>query len=106
MTGRTGTAAGVPYLAFPPSTPGACAPVVIAWHLLDPPRTPAAFAAAIPLDGLDAWRIYLGLPMTGDRMIEGGPDEFMRLVFADGVLNVHGPITAQAKAEFEPALAE
>ena len=106
MTGRTGTAAGVPYLAFAPITPRASAPVVIAWHLLDPPRTPAAFAAAIPLDRLDAWRIYLGLPMTGDRMLPGGHDELMRLAFADGVLNLHGPISAQAAAEFEPALAE
>jgi dienelactone hydrolase len=80
--------------------------VVIAWHLLDSPRTPAAFAAALPLGGLDAWRIYLGLPMTGSRSPGGGPEELMRLAFADGVLNVHGPITAQAKAEFEPALAD
>jgi dienelactone hydrolase len=106
MTGLTGTAAGVPYLALPPATPRPSAPVVIAWHLLDPPRTPAAFAAAVPLDGLDAWRIYLGLPMTGDRMVEGGNDELMRLAFADGVLNLHGPISSQANAEFEPALAE
>jgi alpha-beta hydrolase superfamily lysophospholipase len=105
MTGRTGTAAGVPYLAFPPTTLRAAAPVVIAWHLLDPPRSPAAFAAAIPLAGLDAWRIYLELPMTGSRSPAGGPEELMRLAFEDGVLNVHGPITAQAKDEFEPALA-
>ena len=30
----------------------------------------------------------------------------MRLAFSDGVLNLHGPISSQARAEFEPALAE
>jgi dienelactone hydrolase len=109
MTVRTGTAAGVPYVALPPATLHPArgpAPVVIAWHLLDPPRTPAAFAAAVPLAGLDAWRVYLELPMTGARSPVGGFDELGRRAFEDAVLNVHGPITAQALAEFEPALAE
>ena len=44
----TGTAAGVPYVALPPTTGRADAPLVVAWHLLDPPRTPEAFA---PTDG-------------------------------------------------------
>ena len=61
-----GVAAGVPYVALPPAG-GARpdAPVVVAWHLLDAPRTEAAFAAAVPLTGLDAWKIYFGLPMSG-----------------------------------------
>ena len=55
-------AGGVPYLAVPPRDPDR-APVVLAWHMMDPPRTEAAFGAALPLEGLNAWRIYLGLPM-------------------------------------------
>src|SRR5947208_11021324 len=102
MTAQTGVAAGVPYLAFPPATPRRAVPVVIAWHLLAPPRSPAAFAAAVPLAGLDAWRVYLELPMTGSRSPAGGPEELGRLAFEDPVLNLHGPITAQAMAEFEP----
>jgi hypothetical protein len=52
----TGTTAnGVPYLVAPASR--ADAPVVIAWHLLDAPRTETAMAAALPLAGLDAWKI-------------------------------------------------
>jgi hypothetical protein len=100
----TGTAAGVPYLAVPPSghTDGP-APVVVAWHLMDPPRTEAAFAAAVPLDGLDAWRIYLGLPMCGARMPAGGPDELMRLGYEDAVLNLQGPIATQGAQEFPAA---
>jgi hypothetical protein len=75
-----GHAAGVPFVALPPAGGRrASAPVVVAWHLLDPPRTEAAFAAAVPLRGLDAWRIYLGLPLSGSRMPPGGDEELMRL---------------------------
>jgi dienelactone hydrolase len=111
----TGHAAGVPFAAVPPAgrdgddasggTPRADAPVVLAWHLADPPRTEAAFAAALPLDGLDAWRIYLGLPMLGSRLPAGGFDEIMRLGYEDAVLNLQGPTASQALEELGPALA-
>jgi hypothetical protein len=102
----TGRAAGVPFLAVPPTTsPRDSAPVVVAWHLLDPPRTEAAFAAALPLHGLDAWRIYLGLPMTGSRLPLGGWDELMRLGYEDAVLNLWMPVIYGAAEEFSPAFA-
>ena len=63
-------------------------------------------ASALPLSGLDSWRIYLGLPMTGSRMPAGGPDELMRLGYEDALLNLQGPISDRAAAEFEPAFAE
>jgi hypothetical protein len=53
---------------------------VVAWHLLDSPRTEAALAAAVPLAGLDAWRIYFGLPLSGARLPEGGYPELQRRV--------------------------
>ncbi|MFC5230860.1 hypothetical protein [Pseudonocardia zijingensis] len=62
---------------------------------MDPPRTEAAFAAALPLAGLDAWRIYLGLPLPGARFPEGGVDALMRLGFEDAVQNLYGPISVQ-----------
>ena len=103
----TGVAAGVPFLAFPPdSGPRSDAPIVLAWHLMDPPRTEAAFAAALSLAGLDAWRIYLGLPMCGSRSPAGGFEELMRLAFEDAVLNLHGPVAAQGAEEFPAALVE
>ncbi|MBA2323102.1 MAG: alpha/beta hydrolase [Pseudonocardiales bacterium] len=103
----TGVTAGVPFVAIPPSAgPRPDAPVVLAWHLLDPPRTEAAFAAALPLDGLDAWRFYLGLPLSGSRLPAGGMDELMRLGYEDAVLNLYGPISEQAVAEAAPAYAE
>jgi pimeloyl-ACP methyl ester carboxylesterase len=105
--GVVGVAAGVPFLAVAPATRrDGSAPVVLAWHMLDPPRTEAAFAAALPLAGLDAWRIYLGLPLNGSRLPPGGVEELTRLANEDAVMNLHGPIASQAAAEVEPALAE
>src|SRR5690606_36481532 len=106
-TAIPGTAAGVPFLALPPAAGDpATAPVVVAWHLMDPPRTEAAFAAALPLAGLAAWRVYLGLPLHGARFPEGGVDALMRLGFEDAVRNLYGPLSAQAVEEFPAALAE
>ncbi|WP_432513478.1 alpha/beta fold hydrolase [Kineococcus sp. SYSU DK001] len=102
---RTGTAAGVPYVALPPATPRPDAPVVVAWHLLDAPRTPQAFAAALPLAGLDAWRLYLGLPMSGARMPAGGMEEVLALAARDMTGLVHGRIAREALAEFPAAWA-
>jgi hypothetical protein len=102
----TGTTAdGVPFLAVAPSNP-AGAPVVVAWHLLDPPRSEIAMAAALPLAGLDAWKLYLGLPLSGSRMPAGGIDEVMRLGMEDAVMNLHWPIHEQAVTEFPAAFAE
>lgn len=62
-----GTAAEVPYAALPPSGRGRR--LVVVWHLLGEPDTPPGMAAALPLAGLDAWRVYLALPPRGQ-----GPD--------------------------------
>lgn len=97
-----GIAGGVPYVAVPPPSGRADAPVVVAWHLMSPPRTELALAAALPLDGLDAWRVYLGLPLTGDRAPEGGPE---RLGYEDAVLKMFGPAVFGAAAEFPAAYA-
>lgn len=101
---HVGEAAGVPFLILPPASGRADAPLVVGWHLFDPPRTESAFAAAMPLDGLDAWRIYFGLPMCGARKPAGGDEELMRLGFEDAVRNLYAPVQDQAVAEFEPAL--
>ena len=102
-----GTAAGVPFVAVPPdSAPTDQTPVVVAWHLMDAPRTETAFAAALPLAGLDAWRIYLGLPKFSSRLPDGGLDEIMRQGYEDAVMNLQGPVSEQAAAEFPAAYAE
>ena len=106
QTPITGTAAGVPYVALPPADGAEAAPLVVAWHLASPPRSETAMAAALPLRGLEAWRVYLGLPMLGSRVPEGGLDEFFRRFREDAVLNVFEPVTRAAVEEFPAALGE
>lgn len=98
-------AAGVPYVALPPEDVSEGVPLVVAWHLNDPPRTERAMAAALPLKGLPAWRLYLGLPLSGSRLPEGGLEAFFRLGYQDAVLKVFEPICRQAVEELPAALA-
>ncbi len=101
----SGIAAGVPYTALPPGSNVAHPPLVLLWHLMDPPCTDAAMAAALPMAVLRAWRVYLGLPLTGRRLPAGGFDELMRLGYADAVLNLFGPVLSQAVDEAPAAVA-
>ncbi|ONI86669.1 hypothetical protein ALI22I_23860 [Saccharothrix sp. ALI-22-I] len=63
----TGEAAGVQFVAVPPAAGGRR--LVVVWHLLGEPGTPEAMAEALPLTGVDAWRVYAALPAWGE-----GPD--------------------------------
>ena len=96
----TGVAAGVPYVALRPARGRRRAPLVVAWHQLDPPRTGQAMAAALPLARLAAWRVYLGLPMTAAR----GQKEFARLGAQDVAGEPAGAVVEQAFAEFPAAV--
>jgi pimeloyl-ACP methyl ester carboxylesterase len=89
----------VPHVVLPPSDGArADAPVVVAYHLLGVPNSATGFAEAVPLRGLDAWKVYLRLPLP-----VGGEDELQRLVIEDAVLNVHGPVALGAVGEFSSA---
>jgi dienelactone hydrolase len=101
----TGTAAGVPFTALAP----ACAaedpaPLVVTWHMLDAPRTDAAFAAALPMTGVPAWRVHLGMPMCGARMVDGRVDAIVELARKDPLLAFLAPFVHQAADEFPAAL--
>jgi dienelactone hydrolase len=100
----TGTAAGVPFTALPPASDGP-APLVVSWHMLDAPRTDAAFAAALPMAGVPAWRVHLGMPMCGARMVDGRLDAIIALAQQDPLLKFMAPFVEQAAAEFPAALA-
>ena len=92
-----------PYVVVPPAGgPRSDAPVVIAYHLLDFPNNERAFAAAVPLDGLDAWKVYLGLPLSGARTPAGG---LWPLLMDDAVLKVHQHVVFGALAELPEAFA-
>lgn len=100
----TGTAAGVPFTALPPAD-GGPAPLIVTWHMLDPPRSDAAFAAALPMNNLPAWRVHLGMPMCGARMVDGSMDAGLELLRTDVLMSALYPFVRQAAEEFPPALA-
>jgi pimeloyl-ACP methyl ester carboxylesterase len=102
----TGMAAGVPFTALPPTvTVDGPTPLVLAWHMLDAPCTDAAFAAALPLRGVPAWRVYLGMPLCGARMIENSMDAVIALARKDPLMAYLAPFVWQAAEEFPAALA-
>ncbi|AXB41212.1 alpha/beta hydrolase family protein [Amycolatopsis albispora] len=100
----TGTAAGVPFTALPPDD-GGPAPLILTWHMLDAPRTDTAFAAALPMHGVPAWRVHLGMPMCGARMVDGRPDAVVALMREDPLMSFLYPFARQAFEEFPAALA-
>ncbi|WP_394339749.1 prolyl oligopeptidase family serine peptidase [Murinocardiopsis flavida] len=103
----TGVAADVPFLAIPPAIgTDTAAPLVICLHAFEPPRSEAALAGTLPLAALPAWRCYLGLPMFGERLPEGGVAEINRLGQADYLLRLFGPVVDRAAAELPAAIAE
>jgi dienelactone hydrolase len=100
----TGTAAGIPYLALPPALGDGPTPMVVALHAFEPPRSEAALAGTLPMASLPAWRFYLGLPMFGARLPEGGVAEVNRLGRSDYLLDLYGPVVEQAAAEIPRAV--
>lgn len=96
----TGTAAGVPFLALPPAAAtDAPAPLVVGLHAFEPPRSESALAGAIPMASLPAWRVYLGLPLFGARLPEGGVAEINRRGERDYLVELFGPVVEEAAAE-------
>jgi len=100
----TGTAAGVPFTALPPADDGP-APLIVTWHMLDAPRSNAAFAAALPMTDMPAWRVHLGMPMCGARMVDGSTDAIVELSRTDPLMSYLYPFVRQATEEFPAALA-
>jgi pimeloyl-ACP methyl ester carboxylesterase len=94
--------AHVPSIAVPPPSARPDTPLVVTWHLLDAPRTHQGMAAAIPLDGLDAWRVHLALPRSIGRGVSA--EEMMRRGYEDAVMNIQGPTVDEAAAEFPAVL--
>jgi pimeloyl-ACP methyl ester carboxylesterase len=108
-TALGGIAANVPYVALPPAgrhNDEEAAPLIVVWHLNDPPRSAAAMASALPLAGVAAWRVYLDLPMHGRRQLPGGLEEFTQFAYQDAVLKAFEPQVSQAVDEFPAVLAE
>ena len=97
---RTGTVAGVPFLALPPAiATRAPVPLVIGLHAFEPPRSESALAGAIPMAALPAWRVYLGLPLFGSRLPSGGVPEINQRGERDYLVELFGPVVEEAAAE-------
>jgi len=94
----------VPFTALPPAD-GGPAPLVVTWHMLDAPRSDAAFAAALPMADLPAWRVHLGMPMCGARMVDGRMDAGLALMRDDVLMSFLYAFVRQATEEFPAALA-
>ena len=92
MNSISGVAGKVPFIAFPPVSGREEAPIIAVWHMLDAPRNEVAMAAALPLNDVDAWRVYLRLPVPESA--------------GDPVLGFFGPTVERAVADFPHALDE
>ncbi|TQN28736.1 prolyl oligopeptidase family protein [Haloactinospora alba] len=102
----TGTVADVPFLAVPPAVPNESASMIVALHAFEPPRSETALAGTLPLASLPAWRFYLGLPMFGARLPEGGVAEVNRRGQEDYLIQLYGPVVEQAAAELQRVVSE
>jgi dienelactone hydrolase len=98
------TANGVPFVALPPEGGQEARGLIISWHGADPPRNEEALASALPMRNVPAWRVYLGLPLSGQRMPEGGFDEIMRRGAEDAVTLLFHPIITGAVSELPTAV--
>ncbi|WP_017584022.1 alpha/beta hydrolase family protein [Nocardiopsis valliformis] len=103
----TGTAAGVPFLALPPAAAtDVPAPLVVGLHAFEPPRSESALAGAVPMASLPAWRVYLGLPLFGHRLPEGGVAEINQRGERDYLVELFGPVVEEAAAELRRVVDE
>lgn len=87
---------GVPALVAPAEGE---APLVVLWHGFGSPRSEAEMAAALPLDGLDAHRVYAGLPDFGRRAPADWLTELPRRQRDDYLQQLLGPVVEQAARE-------
>ncbi|RDI99140.1 hypothetical protein DVT68_11735 [Dyella solisilvae] len=94
---RRATLAGVPaILRMPAHT---TRPPIILWHGFGPPASAAAIMEALPLDEVAAVKVYLDLPMFGERAPAGGTKELARRQAKDVGLEVFEPIVVGAADE-------
>lgn len=91
--------AGVPIVLSFPDNRDKPAPLIVLWHGFNTPNSEQALAKTIPLEGVNAWKAYLGLPLFGARMPVGGIDELTRRVREDYLLQLFLPVVEGAVRE-------
>ena len=80
--------AGVPVIVHPPANLSLPAPLIVLWHGFGIPNSEELLAEVLPLQEVQAWKAYLGLPGFGKRLPEGGIDEIERRQMEDYVLKL------------------
>lgn len=90
---------GVPVVVRPPANPSLNAPLIILWHGLGIPNSEEKLAETLPLEEVQAWKAYLGLPLFGKRLPVGGMDEIMQRQLEDYVLRLVLPVIEPAMHE-------
>ena len=91
--------AGVPVIVRSPTNLDKPAPLIILWHGFGMPNSEEILADTLPLEEVHAWKAYLGLPLFGKRLPEGGEEEIMRRQLDDYVLKLLLPVIEQAVQE-------
>ncbi|GAB4195738.1 MAG: hypothetical protein Fur006_42530 [Coleofasciculaceae cyanobacterium] len=91
--------AGVPIVVRPPANPSLKAPLIVLWHGAGMPNSEEELAEILPLENVQAWKAYLGLPMFGKRLPVGGTDEITRRQLEDYVLQALLPVVEPAMQE-------
>lgn len=91
--------AGVPVVVRPPANPSLPAPLIVLWHGFGTPNSEEMLAEVLPLEDVQAWKAYLGLPLFGLRLPAGGMEEIMRRQLEDYVLQLLLPVIEQAMQE-------
>jgi predicted esterase len=89
--------AGVPLLLRLPANLDRHAPLILFWHGFGSPNGKADIAKTFPLEQLNAWKAYLGLPLFGQR--SAGVEDLMRRQMEDYVLQLLLPVLEQAVRE-------
>ena len=90
---------GVPVLVRPPTNPSLSTPLIVLWHGAGIPGSEEMLAEILPLEEVQAWKAYLGLPLFGKRLPVGGTDEMTRRQLEDYVLQALLPTVEQAMQE-------
>lgn len=80
------------------------APIIL-WHGFGPPASESAMMEALPLDEVDAVKVYLGLPLFGARAPADGMKELARRQSEDVGLEVFKPVVAGAADELSNVVA-
>ena len=80
-------------------------PPIVLWHGFGPPAGERALMRALPLDGVPAVKVYLGLPLFGARSPAGGIDEMIRRQRKDFASLIFEPVVMGAARELPGVLA-